>query len=294
MKVFQCSSSGLVPSIPTVLPPCCSIQTAATLPGSDYPGIFPLSASYAQDGAAAQNPAGVFAQTVPSAKSDAVSLSDSKDSAVLQAAANPPVEDKSVPEAGAAAPSMAFEPAAEAAAPSSSGESATLQTTGSPSMAYERVPEAEASSPSMPVEQTAAGSAVQFLLRDSQAQNAAALSLQPQVISGNDIRFTGQQLTFAPNGLYFISLLLSAQVGTSGFGEVIPQIAGALRREYAAYASTSSQSGTAGLCSSFLLNTAGQREAVPLEFIFHTSALRGVPVQGSLTAFKVGTPAVIQ
>lgn len=292
MKVFQCSSSGMVPSIPTVLPPCCSMQTAATLPDSDYPGIFPLSASYAQDSTTTQSPAGVFAQAVPSAKSDAVSLSDSKDSAVLQAADNLPAEDKSVPEAEAAAPSMAFEPAAEAAAPSSSGESATLQTTGSPSMAYERVPEAAA--PSVPVKQDAAGSAVQFLLRDSQAQNAAALSLQPQVISGNDIRFTGQQLTFAPNGLYFLSLLLSAQVGTSGFGEVIPQIAGALRREYAAYASTSSQSGTAGLCSSFLLNTADQREAVSLEFIFHTSALRGVPVQGSLTAFKVGTPAVIQ
>lgn len=117
---------------------------------------------------------------------------------------------------------------------------------------------------------------------------------QPQVVSGNDIRFTGQQLTFAPNGLYFISLLLSAQVGTSGFGEIIPQIAGALRREYAAYASTSSQSGTAGLCSSFLLSTAGQQQPLSLELIFHTSALRGVPVQGSLTAFKVGTPVVLQ
>ena len=68
----------------------------------------------------------------------------------------------------------------------------------------------------------------------------------------------------------------------------------ALRREYAAYASTSSQSGTAGLCSSFLLSTAGQQQPLSLELIFHTSALRGVPVQGSLTAFKVGTPVVLQ
>ena len=180
MKVFQCSSGGMVPTIPTAFPSCYSLQTAASPQDSDYPGIFPNSAF---------------------------------------------------------------------------------------------------------------GSAAQFLLRDSQAQNAAALSLQPQVVSGNDIRFTGQQLTFAPNGLYFISLLLSAQVGTSGFGEIIPQIAGALRREYA---STSSQSGTAGLCSSFLLSTAGQQQPLSLELIFHTSALRGVPVQGSLTAFKVGTPVVLQ
>ena len=170
----------------------------------------------------------------------------------------------------------------------------------SPEVATEVTPEATSlqAAPSMPFEQavpnSAFGSAAQFLLRDSQAQNAAALSLQPQVVSGNDIRFTGQQLTFAPNGLYFISLLLSAQVGTSGFGEIIPQIAGALRREYAAYASTSSQSGTAGLCSSFLLSTAGQQQPLSLELIFHTSALRGVPVQGSLTAFKVGTPVVLQ
>ena len=160
----------------------------------------------------------------------------------------------------------------------------------SPEAATEVTPEATSlqAAPSMPFEQavpnSAFGSAAQFLLRDSQAQNAAALSLQPQVVSGNDIRFTGQQLTFAPNGLYFISLLLSAQVGTSGFGEIIPQIAGALRREYAAYAST----------SSFLLSTAGQQQPLSLELIFHTSALRGVPVQGSLTAFKVGTPVVLQ
>ena len=234
MKVFQCSSGGMVPTIPTVFPSCYSLQTAATPQDSDYPGIFPLSASYPLDSSTSHS----LVQSSPT--SDSLTTAPAADNAATSLQA---------------APSMPFEQA---------------------------------------VPNSAFGSAAQFLLRDSQAQNAAALSLQPQVVSGNDIRFTGQQLTFAPNGLYFISLLLSAQVGTSGFGEIIPQIAGALRREYAAYASTSSQSGTAGLCSSFLLSTAGQQQPLSLELIFHTSALRGVPVQGSLTAFKVGTPVVLQ
>lgn len=264
MKVFQCSSGGMVPTIPTVFPSCYSLQTAATPQDSDYPGIFPLSASYPLDSSTSHS----LVQSSPT--SDSLTTAPAADNAAIAAAASeesPSMENESVP---------------------------------SPEAATEVTPEATSlqAAPSMPFEQavpnSAFGSAAQFLLRDSQAQNAAALSLQPQVVSGNDIRFTGQQLTFAPNGLYFISLLLSAQVGTSGFGEIIPQIAGALRREYAAYASTSSQSGTAGLCSSFLLSTAGQQQPLSLELIFHTSALRGVPVQGSLTAFKVGTPVVLQ
>ena len=262
MKVFQCSSGGMVPTIPTVFPSCYSLQTAASTQDSDYPGIFPLSASYPLDSSASHS-------LVQSSRAgDSLTTAPAADNAAI---------------------------AAEPTVPAASEESLP-----SPEAATEVTPEATSlqAAPSMPFEQavpnSAFGSAAQFLLRDSQAQNAAALSLQPQVVSGNDIRFTGQQLTFAPNGLYFISLLLSAQVGTSGFGEIIPQIAGALRREYAAYASTSSQSGTAGLCSSFLLSTAGQQQPLSLELIFHTSALRGVPVQGSLTAFKVGTPVVLQ
>ena len=46
MKVFQCSSGGMVPTIPTTFPSCYSLQTAASTQDSDYPGIFPLSASY--------------------------------------------------------------------------------------------------------------------------------------------------------------------------------------------------------------------------------------------------------
>ena len=264
MKVFQCSSGGMVPTIPTAFPSCYSLQTAVSTQDSDYLGIFPLSASYPLDSSASHSPV----QSSPASDSPTTALAENN--AAIAAAASeesPSMENESVP---------------------------------SPEAATEVTPEATSlqAAPSMPFEQavpnSAFGSAAQFLLRDSQAQNAAALSLQPQVVSGNDIRFTGQQLTFAPNGLYFISLLLSAQVGTSGFGEIIPQIAGALRREYAAYASTSSQSGTAGLCSSFLLSTAGQQQPLSLELIFHTSALRGVPVQGSLTAFKVGTPVVLQ
>ena len=264
MKVFQCSSGGMVPTIPTTFPSCYSLQTAASTQDSDYPGIFPLSASYPLDSSASHSPV----QSSPASDSPTTALAENNAAIAAAASEESPSMENEISPSPAAATEVTPEPASLQAAPS---------------MPFEQA-----------VPNSAFGSAAQFLLRDSQAQNAAALSLQPQVVSGSDIRFTGQQLTFAPNGLYFISLLLSAQVGTSGFGEIIPQIAGALRREYAAYASTSSQSGTAGLCSSFLLSTAGQQQPLSLELIFHTSALRGVPVQGSLTAFKVGTPVVLQ
>ena len=54
MKVFQCSSGGMVPTIPTTFPSCYSLQTAASTQDSDYPGIFPLSASYPLDSSASQ------------------------------------------------------------------------------------------------------------------------------------------------------------------------------------------------------------------------------------------------
>ena len=55
MKVFQCSSGGMVPTIPTAFPSCYSLQTAASTQDSDYPGIFPLSASYPLDSSASHS-----------------------------------------------------------------------------------------------------------------------------------------------------------------------------------------------------------------------------------------------
>ena len=76
MKVFQCSSGGMVPTIPTAFPSCYSLQTAASTQDSDYPGIFPLSASYPQDSAAsqsfAQSPADISAATAPAADNAAI------------------------------------------------------------------------------------------------------------------------------------------------------------------------------------------------------------------------------
>ena len=183
MKVFQCSSGGMVPTIPTTFPSCYSLQTAASTQDSDYPGIFPLSASYPLDSSASHSPV----QSSPASDSPTTALAENN--AAI---------------------------AAEPTVPAASEESPSMENENSPSpeAATEVTPEPASlqAAPSMPFEQTvpnsAFGSAAQFLLRDSQAQNAAALSLQPQVVSGNDIRFTGQQLTFAPNGLYFISLLL--------------------------------------------------------------------------------------
>ena len=149
MKVFQCSSGGMVPTIPTVFPSCYSLQTAATPQDSDYPGIFPLSASYPLDSSTSHS----LVQSSPT--SDSLTTAPAADNAAI--AAEPTV------------------PAASEESPSMENESVP-----SPEAATEVTPEATSlqAAPSMPFEQavpnSAFGSAAQFLLRDSQAQNAAS------------------------------------------------------------------------------------------------------------------------
>src|SRR5699024_64740 len=160
-------------------------------------GIFPLSASYPLDSSTSHSPV----QSSPASDSPTTALAENN----AAIAAEPTV------------------PAASEESPSMENESVP-----SPEAATEVTPEATSlqAAPSMPFEQavpnSAFGSAAQFLLRDSQAQNAAALSLPPQVVSGNDIRSTGPPLTFAPTGLYFTSMLLSAHGAPTACGATAP------------------------------------------------------------------------
>ena len=139
MKVFQCSSGGMVPTIPTTFPSCYSLQTAASTQDSDYPGIFPLSASYPLDSSTSHS----LVQSSPT--SDSLTTAPAADNAAI--AAEPTV------------------PAASEESPSMENESVP-----SPEAATEVTPEATSlqAAPSMPFEQavpnSAFGSAAQFLL----------------------------------------------------------------------------------------------------------------------------------
>ena len=148
---------------------------------------------------------------------------------------------------------------------------------------------AEPAAPSAP----AMGSAVQFSLRSSGAENAQLLSLVPDVVSGQEIRSYEKGLSFAPGSLYFLSLNLKAMAGAGHFCEVIAQLDGQLHPDLCAYAAVpqtaeDSSSGAAGLSANFLLNTVGFEEERLLELVFHTDAGRPIAVTGNLLAFKLG------
>ena len=141
MKVFQCSSGGMVPTIPTTFPSCYSLQTAASTQDSDYPGIFPLSASYPLDSSASHSPV----QSSPASDSPTTALA--ADNAAI---------------------------AAEPAVPAASEESLSMENENSPSpeAATEVTPEPASlqAAHSMQFEQSfqnsSFGSASQFFLRD--------------------------------------------------------------------------------------------------------------------------------
>mgnify|MGYP000796735172 CR=1 FL=1 len=164
----------------------------------------------------------------------------------------------------------------------------TTEKSASPSMTYEDAPERTAKSAEDALASKMRSSAAQFLLHSSQAQNAGILSLQPQIISGDDIRFDQGKVLFTAAGLYFVAISLKADADKDSFVELIPQIAGALRQEYAAYSAT--VAGETGLAASFLLNTTNDKLPVSLELVLHTSATAPVHLEGCLSAFKVGVP----
>ncbi len=164
----------------------------------------------------------------------------------------------------------------------------TTEKSASPSMTYEDAPERTAKSAEDALASKMRSSAAQFLLHSSQAQNAGILPLQPQIISGDDIRFDQGKVLFTAAGLYFVAISLKADADKDSFVELIPQIAGALRQEYAAYSAT--VAGETGLAASFLLNTTNDKLPVSLELVLHTSATAPVHLEGCLSAFKVGVP----
>ncbi len=137
------------------------------------------------------------------------------------------------------------------------------------------------------------GSAAQFWIRDSQAINASVLHLFPQTVAGQDLAFSEDTLSLAPNGVYFVSFLLKAQANGQ-FVEVIPQIDLALHHEFSACAKGDSsqepQADAVSLSCGFLVNTTACTAPTSLQFLLHTDSAQPIAVNGCLSLFKIGVP----
>ena len=135
------------------------------------------------------------------------------------------------------------------------------------------------------------GSAAQFWIRDSQAINASVLHLFPQTVAGQDLAFSEDTLSLAPNGVYFVSFLLKAQANGQ-FVEVIPQIDLALHHEFSACAKGDSsqepQADAVSLSCGFLVNTTACTAPTSLQFLLHTDSAQPIAVNGCLSLFKIG------
>lgn len=309
MKIFSCGSQGLLPSIPCVLPTCCSVQNELTFSGiaGSVPGILPLGAGYTTQQNATQTAAqtsaasSIFPLTAQTSASNPIAAENTPSAAATTAPSSASVQAAQggntaelfvQPQPGFMGSGASLADATEPAVQDQSQPLALMEDTteksASPSMTYEDAPEHTAKSAEDALASKMRSSAAQFLLHSSQAQNAGILPLQPQIISGDDIRFDQGKVLFTAAGLYFVAISLKADADKDSFVELIPQIAGALRQEYAAYSAT--VAGETGLAASFLLNTTNDKLPVSLELVLHTSATAPVHLEGCLSAFKVGVP----
>ena len=222
MKIFHCAAnSGLLSCLPMVYPACCPC-CSSSLPAENYGGgLLPLGSNITADG------------YIPTAVAAAVVQS-------VRPISNPTTETPpTTPEA--ARPNEETVPSTpETDRPNEETAPATPDTTRPNEEAAPATPEInrpnEETVPSAPIrpvsafrlpenrkEPATAGSAAQFWIRDSQAINASVLHLFPQTVAGQDLAFSEDTLSLAPNGVYFVSFLLKAQANGQ-FVEVIPQI----------------------------------------------------------------------
>lgn len=290
MKIFHCAAnSGLLSCLPMVYPACCPC-CSSSLPAENYGGgLLPLGSNSTVDG------------YIPTAVAAAVVQS-------VRPISNPTTETPpTTPET--AQPNEETVPAApEATRPNEETVPATPDTTRPNEEAAPATPEInrpnEEIVPSAPIrpvsafrlpedgkEPATAGSAAQFWIRDSQAINASVLHLFPQTVAGQDLAFSEDTLSLAPNGVYFVSFLLKAQANGQ-FVEVIPQIDLALHHEFSACAKGDSsqepQADAVSLSCGFLVNTTACTAPTSLQFLLHTDSAQPIAVNGCLSLFKIG------
>lgn len=291
MKIFHCAAnSGLLSCLPMVYPACC--LCSSSLPAENYGGgLLPLGSNITADG------------YIPTAVAAAVVQS-------VRPISNPTTETPpTTPEA--ARPNEETVPSTpETDRPNEETAPATPDTTRPNEEAAPATPEInrpnEETVPSAPIrpvsafrlpenrkEPATAGSAAQFWIRDSQAINASVLHLFPQTVAGQDLAFSEDTLSLAPNGVYFVSFLLKAQANGQ-FVEVIPQIDLALHHEFSACAKGDSsqepQADAVSLSCGFLVNTTACTAPTSLQFLLHTDSAQPIAVNGCLSLFKIGVP----
>lgn len=292
MKIFHCAAnSGLLSCLPMVYPACCPC-CSSSLPAENYGGgLLPLGSNSTVDG------------YIPTAVAAAVVQS-------VRPISNPTTETPpTTPEA--ARPNEETVPSTpETDRPNEETAPATPDTTRPNEEAAPATPEInrpnEEIVPSAPIrpvsafrlpedgkEPATAGSAAQFWIRDSQAINASVLHLFPQTVAGQDLAFSEDTLSLAPNGVYFVSFLLKAQANGQ-FVEVIPQIDLALHHEFSACAKGDSsqepQADAVSLSCGFLVNTTACTAPTSLQFLLHTDSAQPIAVNGCLSLFKIGVP----
>lgn len=277
MKIFHCAAnSGLLSCLPMVYPACCPCSSSLSAENCGG-GLLPLGSNSTIDG------------YIPTAVSAAVVQS-------VRPISNPTTETPpSTPDADRpneeTVPSMP-----ETARPNEEPAPATPETARPNEKATPSAPIRPVSAFRLPEdgkEPATAGSAAQFWIRDSQAINASVLHLFPQTVAGQDLAFSEDTLSLAPNGVYFVSFLLKAQANGK-FVEVIPQIDLALHHEFSACAKGDSsqepQADAVSLSCGFLVNTTACTAPTSLQFLLHTDSAQPIAVNGCLSLFKIGVP----
>lgn len=312
MKIFHCAAnSGLLSCLPMVYPACCPC-CSSSLPAENYGGgLLPLGSNITADGYIPTAVAAAVIQSVrpisnpttetPPSTPEAARPNEETTPATPETA-RPNEADRPNEEAIPSAPE-ATRPNVEAipSAPDATRPNEeTVPTTPETARPNEK---ATPSAPIRPVsafrlpedrkEPATAGSAAQFWIRDSQAINASVLHLFPQTVAGQDLAFSEDTLSLAPNGVYFVSFLLKAQANGQ-FVEVIPQIDLALHHEFSACAKGDSsqepQADAVSLSCGFLVNTTACTAPTSLQFLLHTDSAQPIAVNGCLSLFKIGVP----
>ena len=291
MKIFHCAAnSGLLSCLPMVYPACCPCSSSLSAENCGG-GLLPLGSNSTIDG------------YIPTAVSAAVVQS-------VRPISNPTTETPpTTPDA--TRPNEETTPAApETNRPNEETPPTTPEATRPNEETVPSTPETarpnEETVPSAPIrpvsafrlpedrkEPATAGSAAQFWIRDSQVINASVLHLFPQTVAGQDLAFSEDTLSLAPNGVYFVSFLLKAQANGQ-FVEVIPQIDLALHHEFSACAKGDSsqepQADAVSFSCGFLVNTTACTAPTSLQFLLHTDSAQPIAVNGCLSLFKIGVP----
>ncbi len=305
MKIFHCAAnSGLLSCLPMVYPACCPCSSSLSAENCGG-GLLPLGSNITADGYIPTAVAAAVVQSVrpisnpttetPPTTPDATRPNEETTPAAPET--NRPDEETvpATPETNR--PNEETPPTTpEATRPNEETVPSTPETARPNEETVPSAPIRPVSAFRLPEdrkEPATAGSAAQFWIRDSQVINASVLHLFPQTVAGQDLAFSEDTLSLAPNGVYFVSFLLKAQANGQ-FVEVIPQIDLALHHEFSACAKGDSsqepQADAVSFSCGFLVNTTACTAPTSLQFLLHTDSAQPIAVNGCLSLFKIGVP----